>query len=143
VLLFAERVKLMKISSRGRHSVKVMFDIATNENSGYVSISEISERLGITAKYLEQITSKLCKAGFLKSLRGAGGGYMLSKKPSSYKVGDILRATEGSLSPVECVAGSCKGSSCCATFSLWVGLDNTINSYLDSLTLQDIINNKS
>ena len=93
----------MKISTKGRYALRVMVDIAENGKDGSVSISEISERQEISNKYLEQIISKLVKANFLKSSRGQTGGYKLVKKPSEYRVGDILRVSEGNLSPLKCL----------------------------------------
>ena len=95
----------MKISTKGRYALRLMLDLALHEQSGYVPIKVIAERQDISDKYLEQIISILARAGFVKSVRGAGGGYKLAKSPEEYTVGMILRLTEGSLAPVACLEG--------------------------------------
>ena len=87
----------MKISTKGRYALRIMVDIAQNSRNDYVSIKSISERQNISNKYIEQIVSKLLKADMLITYRGHTGGYKLSKKPSEYKVGDIIRVAEGDL----------------------------------------------
>lgn len=131
----------MKISTKGRYALRVMIDLAINNNGKYISLKEISQRQEISNKYLEQIISLLNKAGYLETARGNTGGYKLSKKPSEYKVGDILRATEGDLAPIYCLTedGECDKKSNCKTYSFWQGLDNVINEYVDSKTLEDLI----
>lgn len=131
----------MKISTKGRYALRVMIDLAINNNDKYISLKEISQRQEISNKYLEQIISLLNKAGYLETARGNTGGYKLSKKPSEYKVGDILRATEGDLAPIYCLTedGECDKKSNCKTYSFWQGLDNVINEYVDSKTLEDLI----
>ena len=130
----------MKISTKGRDALRVMVDIAENGKDGSVSISEISNRQEISNKYLEQIISKLVKANFLKSSRGQTGGYKLVKKPSEYRVGDILRVSEGNLSPLKCLHDyKCLRQEKCLTFDFWEGLDKVINNYADSVTLEDLL----
>ena len=96
----------MKISTKGRYALRVMIDIAINSRGDYVPLKDIAKRQEITNKYLEQIISMLNKAGFIETVRGNIGGYKLSKKPSEYTIGDILRATEGSLTPLNCLEES-------------------------------------
>ena len=131
----------MKISTKGRYALRVMIDLAINNNGKYISLKEISQRQEISNKYLEQIISLLNKAGYLETARGNMGGYRLSKKPSEYKVGDILRATEGDLAPIYCLTedGECDKKSNCKTYSFWQGLDDVINEYIDGKTLEDLI----
>ena len=131
----------MKISTKGRYALRVMIDLAINNNGKYISLKEISQRQEISNKYLEQIISLLNKAGYLETARGNMGGYRLSKKPNEYRVGDILRATEGDLAPIYCLKedGECDKKSNCKTYSFWQGLDNVINEYVDSKTLEDLI----
>lgn len=132
----------MKISTKGRYALRVMLDLAINNTGEYIPLKDISERQNITVKYMEQIISLLKKSGFLKSTRGNGGGYQLSKAPEDYTVGDILRAAEGSLAPVACLEdeeNQCERSSICATLKFWTGLDKVINDYVDSVTLQDLL----
>ena len=112
----------MKISTKGRYALRLMLDLALHEQSGYVPIKAIAERQDISDKYLEQIISILARAGFVKSVRGAGGGYKLAKTPAEYTVGMILRLTEGSLAPVACLEGeenTCPRQDSCATLTVW------------------------
>jgi len=131
----------MKISTKGRYALRVMIDLAMHNNGKYIPLKEISERQEISNKYLEQIISLLNKAGYLETARGTTGGYKLSKSPKEYKVGDILRATEGDLAPIYCLTeeGECIKQKNCKTYSFWKGLDDVINKYIDSKTLADLI----
>ncbi len=131
----------MKISTRGRYALRVMIDIAINSSGEYVSVKDIADRQEISKKYLEQIMTMLSKANLVETTRGNVGGYKLSKNPKEYKIGDILRATEGSLVPLDCLAkeNTCKRKENCKTHSFWAGLDNVINEYIDSKTLEDLI----
>jgi Rrf2 family protein len=135
----------MKISTKGRYGLRVMIDIATHAQDEYISLKDIAARLGITVKYLEQIVAPLNKAGFLASMRGNSGGHKLAVSPTECKVGDILRVMEGNLSPVECVASGeieCPLAESCATVNFWKGLDDVVNNYIDSYTLNDLIHGK-
>ena len=130
----------MKISTKGRYALRVMVDLAVNDKGDYVSLKDISNRQEVSLKYLEQIMAMLNKAGYVKSTRGNNGGYRLAKSPEEYKVGDILRKTEGDLAPIACVNGEeCGKRENCKTFKFWQGLDNVINEYVDSKTLADLI----
>ena len=130
----------MKISTKGRYALRVMIDLAVNDRGDYVSLKDISNRQEVSLKYLEQIMAMLNKAGYVKSTRGNNGGYRLAKSPKEYKVGDILRKTEGDLAPIACVNGEeCGKRENCKTFKFWQGLDNVINEYADSKTLADLI----
>lgn len=130
----------MKISTKGRYALRVMIDLAVNDKGAYVSLKDISNRQEVSLKYLEQIMAMLNKAGYVKSTRGNNGGYRLAKSPEEYKVGDILRKTEGDLAPIACVNGEeCGKRENCKTFKFWQGLDNVINEYVDSKTLADLI----
>lgn len=130
----------MKISTKGRYALRVMIDLAVNDKEDYVSLKDISNRQEVSLKYLEQIMAMLNKAGYVKSTRGNNGGYRLAKSPEEYKVGDILRKTEGDLAPIACVNGEeCGKRENCKTFKFWQGLDNVINEYVDSKTLADLI----
>ena len=120
----------MKISTKGRYALRLMLDLALHEQSGYVPIKVIAERQDISDKYLEQIISILARAGFVKSVRGAGGGYKLAKTPAEYTVGMILRLTEGSLAPVACL-------------TVWKKLYGAINGVVDGITLQDLVNQEN
>ena len=129
----------MRISTKGRYALRIMIDLAGNGN--YISLKSIADRQGISNKYLEQIISLLNKAGFLEVARGNAGGYRLAREPKEYTVGDILRASEGDLSPVYCLTeeGECVKKNDCKTYDFWEGLDNVINEYVDSKTLEDLL----
>ena len=144
--LESDGVLSMKISTKGRYALRLMVDLAENSENGFVSLKDIAERQGISKKYLEQIIPSLNFAGFLVAGRGFQGGYKLSKSPSEYTVGDILRVTEGRLAPVSCLdtdANLCERSGFCDTLYIWNGLMDVVNEYLDGITLRDIINRKS
>lgn len=132
----------MKISTKGRYALKVMIELAKSEEEDqFISVRDLAKRQGISIKYLEQIISLLNKAGYLSVLRGASGGYKLLKKPEEYYIGDILKATEGELSPTYCLTaqGKCSSKSTCETYAFWEGLDEVVNEYVNSKTLADLI----
>ena len=131
----------MKISTKGRYALRVMIDLALNSNGNFIALKEIAKRQDITVKYLEQIVALLNKAGFLETARGNAGGYKLAKEPKDYIVGDILRETEGDLAPIICLTedGACQRKQMCKTYSFWKGLDDVINDYIDSKTLEDLL----
>lgn len=132
----------MKISTKGRYALRMLVDLAEHENCGFVALKDIAERQNISKKYLEQIIPIFNKSNILKTTRGSQGGYMLSRSPDKYTVGEILRLTEGSLAPVDCLnqePNECERSAECATLPVWQGLYRVINDYLDSITLQDIL----
>ncbi len=133
----------MKISTKGRYALHLMIDIAIHqENNTPVRIKDIAARQGLSNKYLEQIISALNKAGYVKSIRGAQGGYLLTKDPSEYTAGMILRTMEGSLAPVACVdddAINCDRQGGCVTVRLWSMINDAIKNVVDSVTLEDMI----
>ncbi len=132
----------MKISTKGRYALRMLLDLAEHQNDGYIALKDIAKRQEISKKYLEQIIPILNKSDVLNANRGYQGGYRLAKDPSKYTVGDILRLTEGSLSPVACLDHNpieCERSADCMTLPVWKGLGKVINEYLDSITLQDIL----
>lgn len=132
----------MKISTRGRYALRLMMDVAAHDGEGYVSLKDSAARQEISMKYLEQIAGLLCKAGLLRSGRGAQGGYCLSRRPEEYTVGEILRLTEGNLAPVACLEGRenrCERCDECATLDFWTGLYAVINQYIDKFTLADLV----
>lgn len=129
----------MKITTKGRHAVRVMIDIARSEKE-FVSITEISHRQHITTKYLEQIISLLVKKDLLESMRGANGGYKLTKKVSEYNIKEILDATGDTTELAECLKGKeCPVSNRCDSVIVWRELTNLINDYLEKVTLEDLI----
>ncbi len=132
----------MKISTKGRYALRLMLDLAEHRNDGFVSLKEIAERQNISKKYLEQIIPMLNSPDLLQTNRGFQGGYRLAQSPENYTVGMILRLTEGSLAPVSCLAqqpNTCERADNCTTLHVWEGLNKVINDYLNSITLQDII----
>jgi len=135
----------MKISTRGRYAVRVMLDLATNNNGEYIKVKQIAKRQEISEKYLEQIIAILNKAGFVKSVRGAQGGYKIAKDPSHYTVGMILRLTEGSLCPVACLEdeeNECDRCDTCETLTVWKQLNEAINNVVDHVTIADLVENQ-
>lgn len=132
----------MLISTKGRYALRVMIDLAEHQAEDYVPLKEIAKRQEISEKYLESIIKLLVKANLLSGLRGKGGGYKLTKTPDAYTVGSILRLTEESLAPVACLekgAASCPRMAECRTLSMWQGLDQVISSYLDNITIADMV----
>jgi len=132
----------MKISTKGRYASRVMLDLALNDTGEPVRLKDIAKRQEISEKYLEQIISILNRAGYVKSTRGAHGGYVLSKKPEEYTIGMILRLTEGSLAPVECLEENvtpCDRKTGCATNYVWGKLYDAINGVVDNITIADLV----
>ena len=131
----------MKISTKGRYALRMMIEIGINPEQ-CTKISQIAVRQGISDKYLEQIATILVRAGFIRSIRGAQGGYILTRTPEEYTVGMILRETEGSLSPVSCLdegINSCERAGKCATLTLWTQLKEAIDQVIDRVTLAELI----
>lgn len=119
-----------------------MLDIAAHDSGEPVRIKDIASRQEISAKYLEQIVAVLSKAGYVKSIRGPQGGYRLTRKPEEYPLGDILRLTEGSLAPVECLEGEtnqCPRAGDCITLLFWKKLDKAIREVTEGYTLEDLL----
>ena len=136
----------MLISTKGRYALRLMLDLALCEQGKYVALKDVAQRQGISVKYLEQIISVLSHAGFVRSVRGSGGGYMLTNEPKDYTVGMILRLTEGSLAPVQCLEfehNDCPRADSCVTLGVWEKLYSAINSVVDTITLQDLVNDSS
>lgn len=132
----------MKISTKGRYALSLMFDLALNNSGEYITIKSIATRQEISEKYLEQIITLLSRARYVKSTRGSQGGYKLTKEPREYTVGDILRLTEGSVSTVACLedeVNECPKKSECVTLEVWEALNDAINKVIDSFTLADLI----
>ncbi len=131
----------MKVSTKGRYALRLMLDLALEEDK-MVKLKDVAARQEISVKYLEQIISVLQKCGYVKSMRGPGGGYTLAKKPEEYTVGMILRQIEGSLAPVSCLEeeeNSCSRSRSCVTLRLWQMLYDAINGVVDQVTLGDLV----
>lgn len=132
----------MMVSTKGRYALRVMIDLAEHRARGYVPLKEIAARQEISEKYLESILKTLVHNHFLQGVRGKGGGYRLTRPPEQYTVGSILRLTEGSLSTVACLepgARVCPRMAECPTYPLWSRLDRMVGSYLDGVTLADLV----
>ena len=132
----------MKISTKGRYALRLLLDLAVYNTGEPISLKDVAKRQEISEKYLEQIISLLNKAGFVRSIRGAQGGYMLAKAPSEYTVGMILRLTEGSLAPVSCVGEDsieCERRQGCVTVRVWEKLNDAVNQVVDNITLADLV----
>lgn len=135
----------MKISTKGRYALRMLIDLAEHEGDGFIALKDIAERQNISKKYLEQIVPILSRSGILRTNRGSQGGYALAKEPEHVTVGEILRLTEGSLSPVACLDGDpaqCTRSADCPTLPVWQGLNRVINEYLDGITLRSILDSQ-
>ncbi len=136
----------MMISTRGRYALRLMLDLAEYQGNGYVALKDSAQRQDISKKYLEQIIPTLNRFDLLRTTRGYQGGYRLARAPKDYTLGDILRATEGSLAPVTCLEtddNPCARQADCATLPVWRGLNKVINEYLDGITLQDILDQQT
>lgn len=132
----------MMVSTRGRYALRVMVDLAEKDRDSYTPMKEVAERQGISLKYIERIMPVLARNQMVEGVHGKGGGYRLSRKPEEYRVGEILRLTEGDLAPVaclECGAEPCRRVDECRTVSMWSGLHDLINEYFDSITIADLM----
>ena len=129
----------MMISTKGRYGLRLMLDLATEGSTKPVPVKEIAKRQNISEKYLVQIISPLSKAGLVKSVRGAQGGYILTRPASEITAGDILRAAEGTIAPVECCESGCDRSDGCVTFGLYKKIQDAVDSVVDSTTLADML----
>lgn len=135
----------MKLSTRGRYGIHAMFDLAANSNESPQSIKLIAERQNIPEAYLEQLIGKLKRAHLVRSVRGAQGGYMLSRTPEDITVGQVLRALEGNLAVVDCLIeeDACDKAGGCATRIVWQKLHDGLNEIVDGITLQDMLNDQA
>ncbi len=131
----------MMISTRGRYALRVLLDLAQHRNEGYVPMKSVAQRLELSLKYIERILPVLTKNNMIEGVHGKGGGYKLSKAPDEYKIGDILRLTDG-LAPVaclECNAPRCEKADSCLTLPMWQGFYKVANEYFDNITLEDLL----
>ena len=133
----------MKLSTKGRYGLRAMIDLASHEEGGAVSIASISERQNISESYLEQLVRPLRKAGFIESVRGAGGGYVLAKPADSISVGHVLRVLEGGLEAVTCSVneglGGCDAADFCVTRFVWQRINEGITNAVDSISLGELV----
>ncbi len=132
----------MRLSTRGHYGLKAMFDLALNYGEHPIPLKSIAERQGISDNYLEQLISVLRKAGLVKSVRGAQGGYILAREPEHINVGEIIRSLEGPIAPVDCVSevepSECDQSDFCITRTVWARVRDSIAEVLDSISLADM-----
>lgn len=133
----------MKLSTKGRYGLRAIIDLARYSENEPVSISSIAARQDISERYLEQLVALLKKAGLVKSIRGASGGYVLAKEMDQISVGDVLRALEGDLEPVKCAAyekeGGCSSSGECVTKYVWKKINESINQTVDQMKLSELV----
>lgn len=131
---------MLKISTRGQYGIAAILAISHNEKLGPMPIKKISEEIGVSIKYLEQIFITLKKSGFVKSTRGPRGGYVLSRKPSLLSIKDILESLEGELKPVFCVADEviCDNAKNCGTKTLWMEMNDNIQDIISNITIEKL-----
>ena len=132
----------MMVSTRGRYALRMMIDLAENSHDhAYIAMKDIAERLEISKKYMEQIMPVLVKNGLVEGLQGQGGGYRLTRRPAAYRVGEILRLTEGDLAPVSCLSGDspCTRSGGCRTIAMWSRFNKLTNDFFDGITVADLM----
>jgi Rrf2 family protein len=135
----------MKFTTRGRYSVQIMVDLSEHMSEGPISLKSIAERHHLSESYLEQLISEMRKAGLVRSVRGAQGGYILQRDPAKIAVGEILRSVAGSIAPVDCehqtetLSCSCGPEEQCLTRDLWVRVRDSVNELVDSIYLSDLI----
>lgn len=132
----------MIVSTRGRYALRVMIDLAEQHEDSFTPLKDVSAHQAISQKYIEAIMTMLSKAGLVDGAHGKGGGYKLNRKPEEYKVGEILRLTEGTLAPVACLENAdfnCDRKADCRTLPMWTKLDELIEGYLDSVSLKDLM----
>jgi Rrf2 family protein len=135
----------LKLTTKGRYGLRAVIDLAKYAKNEPVSLSDVAERQSISISYLEQLIAKLKKAGVVQSTRGAQGGYSLAKNPEEISVGEILRALEGSLSPVDCSAvdgegeTECSASNFCVTKYVWKRINDSINDTVNNMFLSELL----
>lgn len=134
----------MWVSTKAQYGLRALIEIARSERLGEkraVPLKDVAERQGLSQHYLEQIASILRRSGFVKSVRGAYGGYRLARPPEQIKAYDVVVALEGSIAPVECVEADhvCNGNHICGTFDLWHRVDQAIKHVLGTTTLADLV----
>ncbi|MBQ7976119.1 MAG: Rrf2 family transcriptional regulator [Clostridia bacterium] len=132
----------MLISTRGRYALRVLLDLAQHKGDGYIPMKAVAQRQGLSLKYIQAIMPVLSKNKLIEGVHGKGGGYRLSKPLSEYKVGDILRLTDGNLAPVtclECDAKPCDRKDSCPTLPMWTEFHKIVNDYFDGVTLENLI----
>lgn len=135
----------MLISSKGRYALRIMLELAEHYGEAFIPMKDMAQRQGISKGYIAQIMPILSKNGLVDSIHGKGGGYRLTSPPQECTVGEILHLTEESLAPVSCLqcdAAPCERAAHCKTLPVWRKMEAITNAYIDSLTLQDILDGK-
>ncbi|MBN4053533.1 Fe-S cluster assembly transcriptional regulator IscR [Haliea sp. AH-315-K21] len=133
----------MRLTTKGRYAVTAMLDLSINAGNGPVSLNDISQRQDISLSYLEQLFSKLRKNELVKSVRGPGGGYQLSRDDSDIDMAEIINAVSESIDTTKCQgAGDCQNGSICLTHHLWQDLSEQIHDYLSNISLSDLVSKK-
>jgi len=132
---------MLRLSTKGQYGVRAMFEIARGYNRGPITIKQISENQDVSVSYLEQILNQLRKAGIIKSVKGPGGGYVLAKSPDAISIGAILRELEGPVAITSCLdpREGCMRVDGCVTHLLWKSLGEKIETFLDNMTLDDLL----
>ena len=135
----------MRLSTRGRYGTRMMLDLAVHHDQGPTPLREIAKRQDLSVKYLEQLIIPLKAAGFIRSVRGAKGGYRLAQKPDKISVGEIIEILEGGLSLVDCVENPkyCKRQKECPTKDIWLRMSGRLMEELSALSLQDVLDGKN
>ncbi len=134
----------MLVSTRGKYALNVMLDLAKNSSDEFIPLKDIAARQQLSQKYIGSIMSDLSKSGFVEAVHGKGGGYKLARKPQDYTIGEVLKLTEKSMATVACLeegSAECQRASTCPTLPVWVKLQSIMDSYLESVTLLDLMNN--
>ncbi|MBQ3301065.1 MAG: Rrf2 family transcriptional regulator [Eggerthellaceae bacterium] len=131
----------MLVTTKGRYALRLMLNVASHSDDGKVALRQIAEEEAISLKYLEQLAHSLVKANLLASVRGHGGGYTLTQDADTIRIGDVLRAAEGSTVPVACsgLENGCPRERVCSAISFWAGLDDVIENYVDGVTLAELL----
>lgn len=133
----------MRLTSKGRYAVTAMLDVALHSQEGPVPLADISERQGISLSYLEQLFSRLRKNGLVSSVRGPGGGYLLGRNPAEIAVGSVISAVDESVDATRCMGrGGCQSGTRCLTHTLWHDLSERISSFLNDITLAELVINQ-
>jgi len=132
---------MMRLSTKGRYGARLMLDLATHYNDGFILLKDVAKREDISEGYLEHLLPLLKTAGLINSLRGSKGGYKLAKAPSEISLKEVIQALEGSLSPAECVVAPsvCERVRFCVTRDIWKEVGEKISQTLESVTLKDMV----
>jgi Rrf2 family iron-sulfur cluster assembly transcriptional regulator len=130
----------MRLTSKGRYAVTAMLDVALHSQDGPVPLADISERQGISLSYLEQLFSRLRKAGLVASVRGPGGGYRLGEDANDIAIGMVIAAVDESVDATKCHGkGDCQSGTRCLTHTLWRDLSSRISGFLNNITLGELM----